>query len=278
MLGSEFFPKKCMDFEQVKRFLIDNRGKEIDSLDDIKLSSIKDFVEDSVNALVESNNGTEKYNPFGLGMWSDKDLVNRAYYLLEYQGLLKTLCSKNNQSSFDNNYILFIEPFQAKMQNAIKSGNLFIAYLHVVKLTRQIINLSGYLCNPEPGTVILDQIDKIENQLILTNTNILSVKKEENQFWACALIALILHSRASIFYNANNPIYYDLERSRQLLSISLQVCDEGQAALAKLTDTSLINFYTIQESFLPTLSYQSFAEQKEAILKTGLTEYISPSI
>lgn len=193
--------------------------------------------------------------------WSNQTLIRQAYALTEYEGVLTIANSPENRENFANNYLSFSKDYQ--IEDVVKNGNIFIQYIHVVKLFRQIHDLNTKITD----FVSKDSLNELKQCYEATENIIRCLaesKNEENSFWVLTLVSLATHALASVHYIYENGDFYDLEKSMELLTFVEELCKEGKICLDK-TDPKIIAFYTISSSLISTLPYKSFEEQCDDI-------------
>lgn len=247
------YPKES----EVKSFLKENARNENINLSLEMKQSIRAYLVKYLNTLIDLPYSSEEI-PLS---WSDTQLVTNARHIRDYQGFLLL---SNQKGDYSDGYIHFLNKYKVSIQNSIKEGNLFIAYAQVIKLFREITNLNK-MGNQELIPNRVDLLKSFCEELEQTVAHLVKVQNEESKFWSHGLIALSLHALASVYYNCNNLELYDFEKSKLLLREVLKLCEEGEEEMSRV-DEDLVNFFTLKHSLLPTLPYQSFAQEREEIL------------
>jgi len=199
--------------------------------------------------------------------WSNSTLIKRAYELTEYIGLLTIANRPENKDDFTENYLDFSTHFQ--IGNIVRNGNVFIQYVHAVKLFRQIRDLNEmgklrHLSNVENNSRMA-KLKQCYGAMEVVVECLARTKNKENAFWVTTLLSITIHAMASVHYIHENEDLYDLEKSRELLMVVDYLCTEGNGFL-KTTEQPLIDFYTLNGSLILTLPYKSFDQQHDDIM------------
>lgn len=243
---------------KVKNFLEDanDNANMANNVSDTMRVDISSYLIEQIKALAHNRN-IEVVLP----EWSNQTLIRHAYALTEYEGLLTIANRPENRDNFANNYLSFSKDYE--IENVVENGNIFIQYIHVVKLFRQIHDLNTRITDLacEASLNEIRQCYEATESIIRC---LAKSKNEENSFWILTLVSLAAHALASVHYIYENDDFYDLEKSRELLSMVEDICREGQVCLDK-TDPKIIAFYTICGSLISTLPYKSFEEQRDDI-------------
>lgn len=254
--------------KKIRLFLNNHTHDEGLTLTEPLREGLKNFIAKCATTLIDSEYFTTDIPSY----WSDIDLIKNAHYIKDYQEFLlhwpknEKFTDRYIELTKDKSYANYIE-------KNIKNGNLFISYVHVVKLFRAI-KILNQMANKDilsiPNRFTLLSISYQE--LNKTINSLSEVQNEENRFWSTALITLGKHALASIHYNVSSFNLYNLCKSKILLKEVIELSYKGDTLVQQIEDYSIIDFFTLKGSLIPTLPYSSFAQEREDVLKLDIWE------
>lgn len=254
-LPTSILKDNLYDYETIKNFVINNAFKTANDLPAETRVTNRESVAIFIAKHIQSLSG-EPFSSLNLMDMDFANLIKIAFYLVEYQGLLLLGQQENYKELFENNYLEFSELFEVNV--CIANGNIFAFYLQLLKLSRKIHDL----CDKDNFNSLTpegrgDELSKYMSELAATLSTINNVEVPETKFWTTALAVVGIRTIAAAKCIVENSEIYDLAAAKILLEKAYRMCLEG-TELTKTAHQRDIDLYTLKESLLSTLPYQSY--------------------